>query len=291
MTAIFVQDGFEFTSETKKALTVSLCLHIGIVVLGIVGLPYIAKPPAISQPIAIEIINPADITTTNKPPSKSKLKPAVEEPKKAPKVEKKVVAPPKVEAKEPPKIKPLEKSVEKKETVKPKSNVPPLPTEKLEKPKPEKKVEDKEEAVQQEDPLESLMKNLQDSEEFSDEDGAEKLTEAIPDAPFSEVMTQNEWGTLSHQLEGCFEIPIGAANIQNMVVNVRIWINPDRTVRRAQAEDRMRMAADPAFRALAESAERSFSDPNCRYLDIPMDNYNHWKDHYIVVPFDPSHVT
>ncbi len=295
MSAIFSQDGFEFTLEVKKALGISLLLHVGIVLSGVVVLPYISKPPMISQPIAIEIINPADITTTNKPPPKSKLKPAVEEPKKTPKVEEKVEAPPKVEAKEPPKIKPLEKPPEpKKETVKPKPKTPPLPTEKVEKPKPpEPKAEDtdKEEAIQQEDPLESLMKNLQESEEFSDIEGTDEIAEATPDAPFSEYMTQNELNSLSNQLVQCWQIPIGAKDISDMVVNVRIWVNADRTVRRVEAEDRIRMVADPAFRALAESAERAVTNPQCSPLDIPQEKYNVWKDQYIVVPFDPSHVT
>ena len=300
MSVIFSQDGFDFTPEIRKALVVSVLLHVGIVVAGVVGMPYISKVPIISQPISIEIINPADITTTNKPPSKSKLKPVVEEPKKAPKVEKKVVAPPKVEAKEPPKIKPLEKPVVKKDTVKPKPKpkpkTPPLPTEKVEKEKPkppEKKKEEpkKEEAIEQEDPLASLMKNLQESEELSDEAGDDEVAETNPDAPFSETMTQNELGALTNQLVGCWQIPIGAKDVHNMVVNVRVWANADRTVRRVEIEDKWRIASDPAFRALAESAERAVRDPACSPLKLPEGKSNIWKDQYIVVPFDPSHVT
>ena len=41
MVAIFSQDRFEMTSELKKALMVSVVLHVGIALFGIVGLPYI----------------------------------------------------------------------------------------------------------------------------------------------------------------------------------------------------------------------------------------------------------
>ncbi len=293
MTAIFAQDGFEFTPETKKALSISVMLHVGVLLSGMVVLPYISKPPVIPQPIAIEVINPADITTTNKPPSENKLKPVVEEPKQAPKVEKKVEAPPKVEAKEPPKVTPLEKPKEKKDTVKPTPKVPPLPTEKLEKPKPpEKKVEDKEEAVQQEDPLESLMKNLQDSEEFSDNEGADEIAEATPDAPFAEYMTQNELGALTNQLISCWNnIPSGAKGVSDLVVIARIWVNADRSLKKVEVLEKWREANDPAFAALAQSVRWAFDDSNCQYLNVPQDKYEVWKDQYIDVPFDPSHVT
>lgn len=293
MTAIFATEPEGLSRGMKIALIGSVIFHLGIVILGTVGLPYITKPLTLPpQAVAIEILNVADITTTDKKPSKSRLKPVPDKPKEAPKNEK-VKAPPKVEAKEPPKIKPLEKIVEKKETVKPKPKVPPPPSAKLEKPKPpEKKVEDKEEAIQQEDPLASLMRNLQESEDSSE---GENPDDAAPDkaldAPVAEYVTQSELSALTNQLVGCWQIPIGAKDVYNMVVTVHIWANPDRTVRRVDIQDQWRMANDPAFRALAESAKRAVLDPYCSPLALPEGKENVWKDQYIVVDFDPSRVT
>lgn len=295
MISIFTDDEKKLTPAMKVALGFSLAFHVGVVVFAIVGMPYISKPMILPpQPIAVEIVDVSELTTTNKKPSPSLKKP--KENKPPPKKEKKVEAPPKVEAKEPPKIKPIEKPPEpKKETVKPKPKVPPPPSsEKLEKPKEPKpkKKELVEEAIEQDDPLLSLMKNLQDSEESSEadnmEDGAE---ENAPDAPMAEFVTANELNALANQLISCWQIPIGAKNVNDMVVKIRIWANADRTVRKVEVEDQLRMSRDPAFRALAESAKRAVLDPYCSPLDIPEEKYNVWKDQYIVVPFDPSRVT
>lgn len=293
MTAIFSTDQPELTKGMKIALIGSAVFHVSIVILGTIGLPYISKPLTLPpQAIAIEILNVADITTTDKKPSKSRLKPVPDKPKEQPKTEK-MEAPPKVEAKVPPKIKPLEKIVEKKETVKPKPKTPPPPSAKLEKPKPpEKKVEDKEEAVQQEDPLASLMRNLQDSEEASEGDNPEKVaSENALKAPIAEYVTQSELSALTNQLVGCWQIPIGVKDVHNMIVTLHIWANADRTVRRVDIQDQWRMANDSAFRALAESAQRAVLDPYCSPLALPEGKHNVWKDQYIAVDFDPSRVT
>lgn len=290
-------DIFNLSPSMKMALGVSIVFHVGIVAIGMVGMPFISKPPPLpTQPIAINIVDVSEITTTNKKPSQSRLKPVPDKPKEAPKVEKKVKAPPKVVAKEPPKIKPLDKPVVKKDTVKPKPKTPPPPSEKLEKPKPPEKKklveEKKEEATEQEDPLQSLLKNFQESEDVAE--GTEEGTanpEFSPDAPLAPTMTANELNSLSNQLAGCWQIPIGAENVHDTVVNIRIWVDADRVVQRAEIADQWRNANDPAFRSLAESAKRATLSPACNPVDIPMDKYDFWKDKYIEIPFDPRSVT
>lgn len=280
----------------KIAVGVSLFLHISLVVAGIVGMPFISKPIILPpQPIAVDIVNVADLTTTDKPPARPALKPVPDKPKET-KKEEAPVAPPKVEAKEPPKAVPVEKPPEpKKETVKPEPKVPPPSPDKLEKPKPPEKKkpeEDLEEATTQEDQFLSLMKNLQEAQDSADTGQAdENNAEDSPDAPIAQFVTQNELNALTNQLIQCWQIPIGAKDVSGMVVKIRIWANADRTVKRVEAEDQMRIAADPAFRALAESAKRAVLDPFCSPLQIPEDKYEVWKDQYIVVPFDPSRVT
>ncbi len=290
----FATNDFALTKGMKTALIISAVFHVAILVIGTLGLPYISKqeilPPA---PIAVEIVNVADMTTTDKKPNPIKPPPA-EKPKEAKKVEKPVEAPPKVDVKEPPKIKPLVKPKEKVETKKPEPKTPPPPTEKLEKveEKPKEKEPEKKEAAAAEDPLQSLMKNLQESDPESvgesEDEGAE---EEAPDAPMAEYVTQNELSALTNQLVGCWQIPIGAKDVNDMVVKVRIWANADRTVRKVEVADQWRMSNDPAFRALAESAKRAVFDPYCSPLNIPESKYNVWKDQYIEVPFDPRNVT
>ena len=79
----------------------------------------------------------------------------------------------------------------------------------------------KEEAVEQDDPLLSLMKNLQESEDSSDSDSQEEGAEDnAPDAPIAEYVTANELNALANQLISCWQIPIGAKNVHDMVVKV-----------------------------------------------------------------------
>ncbi len=138
----------------------------------------------------------------------------------------------------------------------------------------------------------SLMKNLQESEDTAEGENLEDvLAEAAPDAPMAQYVTQNELSALTNQLIGCWQIPIGAKNVYDMVVTVHIWANPDRTVRRVDVQDEWRIANDPAFRALAESAKRAVLDPACSPLNLPEDKFKVWKDQYISVDFDPSRVT
>lgn len=294
MTAIFASEPTGLTKGMKVALIFSALFHVSLLIIGTLGLPYISKPPTIPpSAIAIEILDPSDITTTDKPPVKTRIKPVPDKPKEPPKTEKKVEAPPKVEAKEPPKIKPLEKPPEvKKDTVKPEPKVPPPSAETLEKPKPpEKKKPDQEEAIEFDNFVNSLLRNEADVEEFSEVEGVEKVAENTPEAPQAPTMTQHELNALSSQLAGCWQIPIGAENVHNTVVYIRIWVGSNRVVTRAEIVDQWRRANDPAFRALAESAKRATLDPFCNPVNIPMDRYDSWKDKYIEIPFDPRSVT
>ena len=68
------------------------------------------------------------------------------------------------------------------------------------------------------------------------------------------------------------------------VSKVKARQNPDGTVRNASIVDRGRMS-DPLIRAAAESARRTFFNPQCTPLKLPSDKYEVWKD--LDVTFDP----
>ncbi len=285
----------DLSPTMKTALVVSVGLHLFVVIAGMVGLPLIKKdiiPPA---PIMIEIVDISDLTTTDKPPAPDRpKKPTVED---APKLENKKPAPPKVETKEPPKIKPLEKPKVKEETVKPKADTPPPPEEKLEKPKPpipEKKEEKKKpEAVQQEDPLDSLLKNLQDEETangqtVSDQKPAEQ--EQSPLAKFSQKLSATEIdainAALNTQFASCWNLMAGARNAEDITVSLRIIVRPDRTVQSVKVEDTWLYGNDAFYKAAADAAVRAVRHPNCEVLDLPVDKYELWKD--LIFNFNPA---
>lgn len=303
MASLFTHDSFEMTKEMKSALVVSLCLHVGIVVFSIVGLPFISKPPQLlQQPVPIEIVDISEITTTNRAPSQSKLKKIEDQPK--PKPEKKIVAPPKVEVKEPPKIKPIEKPkpVEevKKEEPKKEEPVKAAPVPEKEKPKPpekkvvEKKPEPKKDtAKEQEDEFLSVLKNLQDSEPETDPNSQStektKPTES-PLAKFSQKLSASEIdaiaAALNNQFRSCWNLMAGARNAEDIVVKINLVVRPDRSVQSARIVDQWRYNQDSFYRAAADEAMRAVRHPNCEVLDLPADKYDLWKN--LTFNFNPS---
>jgi len=285
----------------KTALIASAVFHIGIIIFGIVGLPYVKKPVDIPpQPISVDVVDISEIRTTNKKPQEATPKPKDEPP---PKVKKEIKAPPKVTAKEPPKVKPLEKPPEpKKEDVKPpEPDTPPPPEEKLAeakpepKPKPPKeepKEDKKEETVSEEDFL-SVLKNLQDEEPTGEEnpDGEEKTSpEESPLAQFADKLSATEVDMIARalniQFAGCWNLMAGARNAEDITVSINLQVRPDRTVQSARIVDQWRYTQDSFYRAAADTALRAVKHPNCEVLDLPEDKYNLWKD--LTFNFNPS---
>jgi hypothetical protein len=80
-------------------------------------------------------------------------------------------------------------------------------------------------------------------------------------------------------------MPIGAKDAQNLIVEIMIDVNPDRTVQHAEIVDQTRLATDTYFRAAAEAALRALKSPKCSPLELPADKYEEWKR--IDFTFDP----
>lgn len=284
-----------------SAIALSILLHAAIIIVALVGLPHIKKPPEMkSTPVPIEIVDIGEITTTNKPPveaPKPKEPPPEEKPVQRTET-KKPPAPPKVEAVEPPKAKPPEPPKEKpKPAPKPAPVVPPPDAQKLEKPveTPPPPPEPPKQEVQQPDDsqqaFDSLLRNLQDSEPQMPVDApvVEELEEPPLPSPigdFSKQLLVSEADALSQQLTQCWSIQAGARYAENLVVEVRLTVNRDRTVQNAVIQDRWRYNQDPAFRAAADSAVRAVLSPMCTPLRLPPEKYEGWKD--IIVSFDPK---
>lgn len=285
----------QLSPAMKWALGVSIIFHMGVIIIGTVGLPYIKKePPIISQPIALEIINISDETTSNKRPNKLRTPKAEDKP--APKKEKKISAPPKVETKAPPKVAPLETVKPKVETVKPKPKVPPPPSDKLKEPEP-KKEEPKEaltEAAAQDEAFLSVLKNLQESEPEADVENAPNNepapAQASPLAKFSQQLSASEFDAikmaLNRQFAECWNLMAGARYAEDIVVKIRLVINPDRSVQSARIADQWRYNQDSFYKAAADTALRAVRHPNCQVLDLPPEKYELWKD--LIFNFNPS---
>ena len=121
---------------------------------------------------------------------------------------------------------------------------------------------------------ENIQTNIQDSEK-RDKDNSESSENEKEQN--SNEFTISEIDLLKQQLYACWAVPAGAKGASDMVVKVRVWVNPDRTVSNARILDTNLMQSNPYFRTVAESALRAVLNPACSPLKLPPEKYDVWK--------------
>ena len=273
----------------NRSIGISIGFHVAVIVIGTVSLPWIRRDFEIPQPISVELAEMAPITQTPKiaeptpRPKKEEPKDATPKPPPAAKnTSNEAITP--VKTPEP----------EKKEEVK-KDEV--LVDENAAPEKKKTKQEEKKKEVTKTEPkkdFSSILKNLADSddtptpktklpdlkldEKEASSDGAK--------APLGEKMTMSEEDALRRQLEGCWNVPFGAKDAENLRVEIFMVINQDRTLKDAKVVDQSRYNSDSFFRAAADSALRAVRNPSCSPFQLPPDKYDTWKT--VTVTFDPS---
>ena len=262
----------------KAPLIGSALLHIGVIVAITVGLPSVKPPPPpVITPIVITSITEIAEEATAPEPEPAKPPPPKDTPKAAPKMTadqapdlSKVPLPKPPEEEAPP---PEEQA----EAV-PLRNAPAPPKPPPRRPKP--KAELTKRAPQQqpeEDAFSSLLKNL--TPDASEERAPPQ------DVPLAERLNISEIQAVHAQLAGCWNILSGAQMAEDIVVRVKLFMNPDRTIRKAVIVDELRYTTDIIFRAAADSAMRALRNPNCSPLLLPEDKYDQWKT--TIINFDP----
>ncbi len=281
----------------KSPLMKSAIFHGALLVICMVGLP-IFRPNTeiIMEAVPIEIATVDDISQTDRAPARADVekpkpveKPPEEKPKPTPAPTNTAEAPAKPVLEKP-------KPVEKPKPPEPKPDDIPDPDKKAEekpKPKDKPKEPEKKPEVQQEqkDAFNSVLKNLMAAEPVAAEKKMDAPTTGetpSPMASLSDRLTVNEISArLKAQLESCWNPLAGAAYAENLVVAVRIFVNPDRTVRSVQIIDQVRYSTDAYFRAAADSAVSALRSPGCTPLDLPLDKAHVWQPS-ILFNFDPS---
>lgn len=281
-----------------SVITASL-FHIFIFIVLSVGLPFMPKEPVkINPPINVEIVDVSDISRTNKlapPQPKPKEEVKKEEPKPAKPVPKQMSAeaPPDLTKPKPPDIKELEKpKVEPKKPEPLKREEIKKPSPPKEKPKPVEPPKPVVEEKKQDDDFQSLLKNLTPETPSAGTDEQAPAAKAPPDvaqlAELADRLTVSEQDALRRQLSQCWNILAGAEYAENLAVELRVFMNPDRTVNNATVIDQSRYNADAPYRAAADAALRALRNPNCTPLELPEGKFEEWK--VFVIRFDPKDV-
>jgi outer membrane biosynthesis protein TonB len=299
----------------------SAIFHVAVIAFVFIGVPQLfERKPLEDTPIAVQLVMMAAetrATQLTKTPPKPEAKPepqlaqAKPEPPKPepPKPEPPKQAPPppppppppsppeaKPEPKpEPPKVEP--KPEPKPEPPKPAAEAP-KPKAKPEPPKQVAKADSKEAQKQQESDFASMLKNLTkqktspsppDATPQAKAQPAQQQASSQPIAPLGAQLTVSERDLVIQQIQECWNVPAGAKNAQNLIIDVHIDVGPDRTVTNAEIVDKSRYASDDSFRAAADSARRAVLNPRCSPLKLPADKFDQWKS--ITLSFNPKDVT
>ena len=97
-------------------------------------------------------------------------------------------------------------------------------------------------------------------------------------------LTLSEIDALRTQVERCWIVQAGTRYGEELVVTLRVFLNPDGSLRsEPKIVDEARFAADPDFPAAAESAIRAVL--KCEPFKMPVAKYHRWRE--IELTFDP----
>ena len=255
----------------NRSLIISSILHIIVIFITAMSLPFLAKKAIDLPPIvSIELIQ---ITEKTNIPFAPKAKKTIEKIKEK---EKKLVS----EQAPPKKVK----------KIKPDSI--PMPDDKL------KKVEKIKEDKQNPEKIDDKVKQVSEFEkkelfdpnniaaliDKSKEESAETTKKTNKVTQDQEKNIQNTGLTLSEedalkaQIFGCWSIPLGLPYNENLLVRIKLELKPDGSVIRSEILDHARMnrPGQGFYKVLAESALRAVK--LCQPLRVPSTGYERWKE-------------
>ena len=91
-------------------------------------------------------------------------------------------------------------------------------------------------------------------------------------------LSLSEEDALKAQIFGCWSIPLGLPYNENLLVRIKLRLNPDGTVSKSEILDHARMnkPGQGFYKVLAESALRAVK--LCQPLRVPTTGYERWKE-------------
>ncbi len=255
----------------NKRLLISSVLHLVLIMITALSLPFLAKKPIDLPPIvSIELIQITDKTNIPYAPKAKKIIDEIKE------KQKKLVS----EQAPPKKVK----------KIKPESV--PLPNEKVE------KVKKPEEDRQNPEKIDTEVKQVSEFEkdELFDPNNIAALIDKSKEETADTInkidkvtqdqqknienigLSLSEEDALKAQIFGCWSIPLGLPYNENLLVRIKLQLNPDGTVSQSEILDHARMnkPGQGFYKVLAESALRAIK--LCQPLRVPTTGYERWKE-------------
>ena len=255
----------------SRSIIISSVFHVLIVFITAMSLPFLAKDPIKLPPIvSVELIQIAEKTNIPYAPKAKKIIEKIKE------EEKKLVseqAPPKKVKKQKPDAIPL----------------PNNKVKKIEKPKNEKQNPEKiDNNVKQVSEFEK--KELFDPNNIAaliDKSKIESSKENVRSKKITQDQENNveisglslsEEDALKAQIFGCWSIPLGLPYNENLLVRIKLQLEPDGSVAKSEILDHARMnkPGQGFYKVLAESALRAIK--LCQPLRVPTTGYERWRE-------------
>jgi hypothetical protein len=255
----------------NRSIIISSGLHILMVVITAMSLPFLSKKPLdLPLIISVELIQIRDQTSI---PFAPKAKKTIEKIKEK---EKKLVseqAPPKIVKKQKP-------------------DAVPLPDEKIDK---VKKIKDKNQNPEKVDNEVKQVSEFEKDKLFDPSNIATLIDKSIVETAKTKNRTDkvtqdkeknvdlsglslSEEDALKAQIFGCWSIPLGLPYNENLLVRIKLQLKPDGSIIRSEILDHVRMnkPGQGFYKVLAESALRAVK--LCQPLRVPSTGYEKWKD-------------
>ena len=271
----------------NRSIILSSVLHGLLILITAMSLPFLAKKPLEIPPIvSVELIQIKEKTNIPFAPKAKKIIEKVKDKKKLVSEQ----APPKKLKKT--KTKTVV-SVDQKEKIENKTpDAIPLPE------KTVKKIETKKENKQNPDKLDKEVKQVSEFEqkEFVDLDNIAKLIDKAKEDSAKVLkrdnditqdqdrnientsLTLSEEDALKAQIFGCWSIPLGLPYNEDLLVRIKLILEPDGSVTKTEILDHARMnkPGQTFYKVLAESALRAVK--LCQPLRVPSTGYERWKE-------------
>ena len=273
----------------NRSLIISSVLHVALIILTALSLPFLAKKPIDLPPIiSVELIQ---ITEKTNIPFAPKAKKIIEKVKEKEKQLVSEQAPPKKIEKT--KTKTVVSIDQNNETIDNQTpEAVPLPE------KTVKQIKTKEEKKQNPEKVDEEVKQVSEFEkkelfdpnsiaaliDKSKQDTAEIKTQKNLVSQDQEKNIENsslslsEEDALKAQIFGCWSIPLGLPYDENLLVRIKLKLKPDGSVIDSEILDHARMnkPGQGFYKVLAESALRAIK--LCQPLRVPTTGYERWKD-------------
>lgn len=255
----------------NQGLVFSVLLHAAVVGAAWVGVPFLHREVVQEPPVFMEIPVIAEVSAAPPPPTPEPVpEPVPVTPQ--PEVQAAAEAPPSEALPPPP-----EQTAPPKEDKKPDVAVVKPPPRKPTPPDNRKR-----DVAMLQDLLKNMQKTAPKAQPQAQSETRDTAMNVAPN--LSDRATMTEKDAIIRHIEGCWRIDPGQEGVENMAVEIRVFINPDGSVQKVEFVDLARYLVDASFRTFANSARNAVL--GCGKIPISAQSYSTFKE--MVMTFSPQ---